>query len=61
MHKLEENINSLTKEILADYEDSRTIDEVKTFDHPDNEDVVGIIEALRRIVFPGYFRNRLLL
>ncbi len=58
MHKLEENINSLTKEILADYEDSRTIDEVKTFDHPDNEDVVGIIEALRRIVFPGYFRNR---
>ncbi len=58
MHKLEENINTLTKEILADYEDSRTIDEVKTFDHPDNEDVVGIIEALRRIVFPGYFRNR---
>ncbi|MBR5682259.1 MAG: serine acetyltransferase [Ruminococcus sp.] len=58
MHKLEENINSLTKEILADYEDNRTIDEVKTFDHPDNEDIVEIIEALRRIVFPGYFRNR---
>lgn len=58
MHKLEENINSLTKDILADYENSRTIDEVKTFDHPDNDDIVEIIEALRRVVFPGYFRNR---
>ena len=58
MHKLEENINSLTKDILADYENNRTIDEVKTFDHPDNDDIVEIIEALRRIVFPGYFRNR---
>ncbi|MBO7475278.1 MAG: serine acetyltransferase, partial [Ruminococcus sp.] len=58
MHKLEDNINSLTKNILADYEDNRTIDEVKTFDHPDNEDIVEIIEALRRIVFPGYFRNK---
>ena len=58
MHKLEENINALTKNILADYEDNRTIDEVKTYDHPDNDDIVDIIEALRRIVFPGYFRNR---
>lgn len=58
MHKLEDNINSLTKNILADYENSRTIDEVKAFDHPDNDDIVDIIEALRRIVFPGYFRNR---
>ena len=58
MHKLEESINSLTKNILSDYENNRTIDEVKTFDHPDNDDIVEIIEALRRIVFPGYFRNR---
>lgn len=58
MHKLEDNINSLTKNILADYKDDRTIDEVKAFDHPDNEDIVDIIEALRRIVFPGYFRNK---
>ena len=58
MHKLEENINALTKNILSDYEDNRTIDEVKTYDHPDNDDIVDIIEALRRIVFPGYFRNR---
>lgn len=58
MHKLEESINALTKNILTDYENNRTIDEVKTYDHPDNEVIVDIIESLRRIVFPGYFRNR---
>jgi serine O-acetyltransferase len=58
MHKLEDNINSLTKKILLDFNGNRTIDEVKTFDHPDNDDIVGIIESLRRIVFPGYFRNK---
>ncbi|WP_024859760.1 serine O-acetyltransferase EpsC [Ruminococcus flavefaciens] len=58
MHKLEDNINSLTQKILMDYNGNRTIDEVKTFDHPDNDDIVGIIESLRRIVFPGYFRNK---
>lgn len=58
MHKLEENVNLLTKKILLDYQGNRTIDEVKTFDHPDNEDIVNIIESLRRIVFPGYFRNK---
>ncbi len=58
MHKLEESINALTKNILTDYENNRTIDEVKTYDHPDTEVIVDIIESLRRIVFPGYFRNR---
>lgn len=58
MHKIEENINKLTKSILSDYQGDRTIDEIKTFDHPDNEDIVEIIEALRRIIFPGYFRNK---
>lgn len=58
MHKLEDNINNLMKAILSDYENSRTVDEVKTFDHPDNDDIVEILEALRKIVFPGYFRNK---
>ena len=58
MHKLEKDINDLTKNILADFEGSRTIDEVKAYDHPDNEIIVNIIESLRRIIFPGYFRNK---
>lgn len=58
MEKFEKNINSLMKSILSDYDKGRTIDEVKAFDHPDNEEIIEIIESLRRIVFPGYFRNR---
>ncbi|MCR4645965.1 MAG: serine acetyltransferase [Oscillospiraceae bacterium] len=58
MHKLEENINNLSKKILFDYQDNRTINENKTFDHPDNEIIIDIIESMRRIVFPGYFRNK---
>lgn len=58
MNKLEGNITELTQKILSDYEGERTIDEIKTFDHPDNESIVDIIEALRRIVFPGYFKNK---
>ena len=58
MHKLEENINLLTKEILLDYRENRTTDEDIAFDHPDKDEIVYIIDALRRIVFPGYFRNK---
>ena len=53
-----ENINELTKNILADYKDERTVNEIKTYDHPDNDDIISIIEGLRRIIFPGYFRNK---
>lgn len=53
-----ENINELTKNILADYKDERTVNEIKTYDHPDNYDIISIIEGLRRIIFPGYFRNK---
>lgn len=58
MHKLENNINDLMKALLNDYDKGRTIDEVKTFDHPDKEVIIEIIASLRRIIFPGYFRNR---
>jgi len=58
MNNLEEMINNLTHSILSDYKDDRTINEIKTFDHPDNDEIISIIEGLRRIIFPGYFRNK---
>lgn len=58
MHKLEENINELMKDLLEDYDGGRTIDEIKTFDHPDKEVIIEILASLRRIIFPGYFRNK---
>ena len=58
MNGLEDMINDLTHSILFDYKDDRTINEIKTFDHPDNDEIISIIEGLRRIIFPGYFRNK---
>lgn len=57
-HKLEGEINNLVEDLLNDYEQGRTIDEVKTFDHPDKEAVIEIISKLRKIIYPGYFRNK---
>lgn len=55
---IEERINELTGIILDDYKDQRTINEIKTFDHSDNDVIIEIIEGLRRMIFPGYFRNK---
>lgn len=58
VHKLENSINLLVENLLEDYGEGKTIDEVKTFDHPDKEAVIEIIEKLRKIIYPGYYRNK---
>lgn len=57
-NEIEEKINKLIKKLMCDYECGRTIDEVKTFDHPDEEVVIEIIGSLRKILFPGYYHNK---
>ncbi|MGN0696961.1 MAG: serine O-acetyltransferase EpsC [Oscillospiraceae bacterium] len=57
MHKLENEVNKLTEDILSDYEQGRDIDNIHTFDHPNKEVIIEIVEKLRKIIFPGYFKN----
>lgn len=57
-HKLEGKINLLVDNLLKDYSGGKTIDEVKSFDHPDKDAVVEILRKLQKIVFPGYFKNK---
>lgn len=57
MHKLETKVNKLIGNILSDYEQGRDIDNIHTFDHPKKEVIIEIIEKLRNIIFPGYFKN----
>lgn len=57
VHKLESRVSLITENILNDYENNRTVDEIKTFDHPDKESIIQIIEKLKKIIFPGYFKN----
>jgi len=56
--KIEERIHGIVDSLIADYNKGRTIDEIKTFDHPDKEKVIDIIFKLRNIIYPGYFRNK---
>lgn len=58
MNRLKSEIDGLLENILFDYEKGRDIDNINTFDHPQKEIVIDIVEKIRNIVFPGYFKNR---
>ena len=58
MKEMEENIGAIVNDLLDDYENGKTIDKMKIFNHPDNEVIIDILSSLRKIIFPGYFKNR---
>ncbi|MBR0528635.1 MAG: serine acetyltransferase [Ruminococcus sp.] len=58
MAEIESRINGLVETFMEDYSKDRVIDEIKLFEHPDKEAVVDILEKLRKIIYPGYFRNK---
>lgn len=57
-HRLENDVNRLVEHIINDYEQGRDIDLVETFLHPNKDDIIKIIDQLRNIIFPGYYKNR---
>ena len=54
---VEENVNGVVNELLDDYEKGKAIDKVRIFNHPDKEVIIDILSSLRKVIFPGYFRN----
>lgn len=57
MEDFKEKIGALTETLLKDHEKGRSVDEIKHFSHPEKAAVIDILEKLRRLVFPGYFKN----
>jgi serine O-acetyltransferase len=57
-HKMENEINSLVETLLSDYAQGKDIDKANTFDQPDKDAVIDILYKLRKIIYPGYFRNK---
>lgn len=53
-----QQIATVVSDILTDYRQGRDIDQMEIFHHPDRDVVVELVEKLRRIVFPGYFRDK---
>ncbi len=58
MDTLEKQAQDLVETILADYESGRDIDRRDVFSLPDRDVVMELIPKLRRIVFPGYSREK---
>ena len=58
MHTYEEKIEAVVDAILQDYKGGRDIDKIEQHRQPDKDVVIDIIEKLRRIVFPGYFKDK---
>lgn len=53
------NVDQLVSEILKDYEKGRDIDKMDVRNQPDQKVVLEIVEKLLRIMFPGYYRDRI--
>ncbi len=58
MNAIEDIIDSTVIGLLGDYAEKNGSYEIASFDHPDNEIIIEILTSLRKILFPGYFRNR---
>ena len=53
------NVDLIVNEILQDYEKERDIDKMDVRNQPDQQVVLEIVEKLLRIIFPGYYRDRI--
>ena len=58
MTPFEEKIEAVVDCILQDYQNDRDVDRLELTNTPDKDVVIDIIEKLRRIVFPGYFKDK---
>ncbi|MBQ7850755.1 MAG: serine acetyltransferase [Clostridia bacterium] len=52
-----ESIASLTGALLADYGLGRHIDRIEPFSQPDRDVIIALLNKLKRLLFPGYFRD----
>ena len=58
MSAIESQIENVVDLILEDYRSGRDIDRMEMSNQPDKEVIIEIIEKLRKIVFPGYFKDK---
>lgn len=58
MKAIEEQISGIVNQLLADGEVQNSIDNKGMFNHPDKDVIIDILMNLRKVIFPGYFKNR---
>ena len=52
-------LREIEKRILEDYKSGRDIDNTEVYNQPDQEAVREIMRKMFRIIYPGYYRDRL--
>ena len=58
MALFEQQIEGIVDLILEDYLGGRDIDRIEHNQQPDKDVIIDMIDKLRRIIFPGYFREK---
>ncbi len=56
--ELKNEIKNIVDLILSDYEKARDIDRMDVFNQPDRDAVKDIVIKLIRIIYPGYYRDK---
>ena len=57
--ELKNEISDIVDLILSDYEKGRDVDKLDVYNQPDRDAVKDIVIKLIRIIFPGYYRDRI--
>jgi serine O-acetyltransferase len=58
LSNVEESISEIVNDIIAEQSEEKNSDGDKIFNHPDKDVIIDILTSLRKVIFPGYFRNR---
>lgn len=54
---IQSRISNITEMLMDDYGRGKVIDEIKNFDYPDKKIIIDILEKMKIIIYPGYYRN----
>ena len=58
MNPIEQQIERVVDSILQDYRNDRDVDKMDLLRHPDKDIIIDIIQKLRRIIYPGYSKEK---
>ena len=56
--ELKNEIKDIVDLILADYEKGRDVDQMDVYNQPDRDMVKDVVIKLIRVIFPGYYRDK---
>ncbi len=55
----ENRIDEVVNMILSDYEDDRTVNHIDICNQPDKKAIVDVVEKLLKILYPGYYSDKI--